>query len=88
MDAASGVHLVNAGFPEREGTVMIDFADENGKVIGREMLAVLESADSGWVDYMWPRPGSQRSHRKSAYVRKVTLPDGRDLVVGAGIYSD
>lgn len=86
MDAASGVHLVNAGFPEREGTVMIDFVDENGKVIGREMLAQLETADSGWVDYMWPRPGDERARQKSAYVRKVRLEDGRDLVVGAGIY--
>lgn len=88
MDAASGVHLVNAAFPEREGTVMIDFTDENGKVIGREMLALLETADSGWVDYMWPRPGDERSRQKSAYVRKVTLADGRALVVGAGIYVD
>lgn len=88
MDAASGVHLVNAGFPEREGTVMIDFVDENGKVIGREMLAQLETADSGWVDYMWPRPGDERAQQKSAYVRKVRLEDGRDLVVGAGIYVD
>lgn len=88
MDAASGVHLVNAGFPEREGTVMIDYADENGKLVGREMLALLETADAGWVDYVWPRPGERRARQKSAYVRKVALPDGRMLVVGAGIYVD
>jgi len=83
-----GVHLVNAGFPENEGKNLIDLTDENGKVIGREMLAVLANADSGWVDYMWPRPGESPARRKSSYVRKATLPDGRTVIVGAGLYLD
>ena len=86
--ATSGVHLVNAGFPEHEGKNLLDLADENGKVIGREMLAVLANADSGWVDYMWPRPGDDPASRKSSYVRKATLPDGRTVIVGAGLYLD
>jgi signal transduction histidine kinase len=83
-----GVHLVNAGFPEHEGKNLLDLADENGKVIGREMLAVLADADFGWVDYMWPRPGDSPASQKSSYVRKATLPDGRTVIVGAGLYVD
>lgn len=83
----SGVHLVNAAFPDNEGKNLLDLADANGKVIGREMLAVLAENDSGWVDYMWPRPGDDPASKKSSYVRKVTL-DGRTLVVGAGLYLD
>ena len=52
MDAASGVHLVNAAFPENEGKNLLDLQDANGKVIGREMLAVLADHDSGWIDYI------------------------------------
>jgi signal transduction histidine kinase len=83
-----GVHLVNAGFPENEGKNLLDLTDSDGKVIGREMLAVLETADAGWVDYLWPRPGDTPTSKKSSYVRKATLPDGRVVVVGAGLYLD
>ncbi len=86
MDS-SGVHLVNAAFPENEGKNLLDLQDANGKVIGREMLAVLADHDSGWVDYMWPRPGDKPASHKSSYVRKVTLGD-KVLVVGAGLYTD
>lgn len=83
-----GVHLVNAGFPEHEGENLLDLEDADGKVIGREMLAVLADQDSGWVDYMWPRPGDAPASRKSSYVRRAKLPDGRRVVVGAGFYAD
>ena len=83
-----GVHRVNAGFPEHEGRNMLDFTDENGKQIGREMVALLAGQESGWVDYMWPRPGDDPASKKSSYVRKVTLPGGETMIVGAGIYTD
>jgi len=81
-----GVHRVNAGFPEYEGKNMLDFADAEGKQPGREMLALLADRDAGWVDYLWPRPGDDPATKKTTYVRKVVLPDGTLLVVGAGIY--
>jgi signal transduction histidine kinase len=80
-----GVQRVNAGFPEYEGQNLLDFEDPDGKVIGREMLALLDNHDSGWVDYLWPRPGDTRPIRKSTYVRKVDV-DGKTMVVGAGMY--
>lgn len=83
-----GVHLVNAGFPEHEGENMLEVTDADGKVIGREILALLEEQEAGWVDYMWPRPGDDPASRKSSYVRRVQLPDGDVLIVGAGIYTD
>jgi len=87
MDA-NGVHLVNAGFPEHEGENMLAFTDENGKKVGVEMLELLADQDAGWVDYMWPRPGDDPASHKSSYVRRVDLPSGAVLVVGAGIYTD
>lgn len=80
-----GVQHVNAGFPENEGRNLLDLKDSDGKVIGREMLALLKNRGSGWVDYLWPRPGDTRPVRKSTYVRKVDV-DGRMMVVGAGMY--
>jgi len=80
-----GVQHVNAGFPENEGKNLLDLKDPNGKVIGREILALLDDRSTGWVDYLWPRPGDTRPVQKSTYVRKVDV-DGRMLVVGAGMY--
>lgn len=80
-----GNQLVNAGFPELEGTNTIDLEDLDGKNIGRAMMALLEQQPSGWVDYLWPRPGDRRPARKSAYVRRVDR-DGKRYLVGAGIY--
>jgi hypothetical protein len=37
---------------------------------------------------LWPRPGDDPASKKSSYVRKVALPDGQTLIVGAGIYVD
>lgn len=84
MDEA-GVQHVNAGFPENEGENLLDLKDPTGKVIGREMLALLEHQENGWVDYLWPRPGDTRPIQKSTYVRKVVVDD-RTMVVGAGMY--
>ena len=81
-----GVQLVNAGFPDVEGQNLLDLTDQDGVVIGREILALLADREAGWVDYKWPRPGDEKAVGKSTYVRKVNLPDGRTLIVGAGIY--
>lgn len=86
MDS-SGVHLVNAGFPEYEGKSMINWKDSEGKAIGREMLALLAKQEAGWVDYMWPKPGETVPVHKSSYVRRVEL-DGKLLVVGGGLYPE
>lgn len=80
-----GVQRVNAGFPENEGKNLLDLEDPTGKVIGREILALLANRDSGWIDYLWPRPGDTRPVKKSIYVRKVEV-DGKTMVVGAGVY--
>ncbi len=86
LDRAGNV-LVNVGFPEREGRNDLELADPTGKKIIREMLALLERQESGWVDYLWPRPGDTATARKSSFVRRLDL-DGRMLMVGAGVYFD
>jgi methyl-accepting chemotaxis protein len=51
------------------------------------MFRVLETGDSGWVDYQWPRPGATEPSPKSSYVRKVDV-NGTLYLVGAGVYMD
>jgi signal transduction histidine kinase len=81
----NGVELVNPGFPGLEGRSILDLTDTNGKQVMREMLNVGQTQGSGWVDYMWPKPGESVSTQKSAYVSKAKLGDSW-VVVGCGVY--
>jgi len=81
----TGVDLVNPGFPNLEGRNILDVKDTHGKQLVREMLQVAQTSGTGWVDYMWPKPGDSVSTQKSAYVSKAKI--GNDWVlVGCGVY--
>jgi signal transduction histidine kinase len=82
---ASGVDLVNPGFPNLEGRNLLDLKDTQGKQLIREMLKVAQTSGSGWVDYMWPKPGESVSTQKSAYVGKAKMGD-KWVLVGCGVY--
>ncbi|HET9793453.1 MAG TPA: cache domain-containing protein [Thermoanaerobaculia bacterium] len=85
VDDMSMVSLVNGPRPQLEGRNVMDLKDASGRAFHREWTKILETADSAWVSYLWPRPGHVRPSRKWTYIRKVTA-DGRTLVVGAGVY--
>jgi signal transduction histidine kinase len=80
-----GIDLVNPGFPSLEGRDLSDFKDTQGKRVIREMFDVVETSGSGWVDYMWPKPGESISTQKSAYVSKARMGD-EWVLVGCGVY--
>ena len=81
----NGVDLVNPAFPNLEGRNLLDVKDTRGKPLIREMLDVANTAGSGWVDYMWPKPGDSVSTQKSAYVTTATF-GGQRFLVGSGVY--
>jgi signal transduction histidine kinase len=80
-----GIDLVNPGFPNLEGRNLMDLKDTQGKQLIREMFEVVRTGDSGWVDYMWPKPGESVSTQKSAYVTKAKMGDDW-VLVGCGVY--
>lgn len=81
----NGVNLVLPPFLNLEGHNLLDLEDTQGKHLIREMLEVVKTHGSGWVDYMWPRPGDSVSTRKSAYVTKAKMGD-QWVLVGSGVY--
>ena len=44
---------------------------------------VAETKGSGWVEYMWAKPGEKEPSPKKSFVKKVP---GENLYVGAGFY--
>jgi signal transduction histidine kinase len=80
-----GVEVVNPAHPNLEGRQLLDVKDTEGKAFTHELFATIATRGSGWVDYMWPKPGDNVSTRKSAYVTKAALDD-KWVLVGSGVY--
>lgn len=77
--------LLNPAFPQREGTNPRGEKDANGKAFHDEFLRVARTEGSGWVDYMFPKPGQSQPSQKWSYVKAVTI-DGKPAIIGAGFY--
>jgi hypothetical protein len=79
--------LLNAAFPAREGTNTTGQKDANGKLFHHDFIQMAESKGSGWVDYMFPKPGQTQASRKWAYVKAVNV-DGVPSLVASGFYPE
>jgi cytochrome c len=78
--------LLNPAFPKREGTNVAGGKDANGKVFQEEIIKAAERG-SGWVDYVFPKPGQTEPSQKWTYVKRVNL-DGVPGLLGAGFYPE
>ncbi len=81
----TGKTLVNAAFPQFDGTDVKLQKDTTGKLFGTAFIDTVKASGSGWVDYMWPKPGETQPSRKWTYVKAATV-DGVPALVGAGFY--
>jgi cytochrome c len=79
--------LLNPAFPKREGTNPRGQKDANGKAFHDEFLRVVQTKGSGWVDYMFPKPGQTQLSQKWSYVKAVNI-DGTPAIIGAGFYPE
>ena len=53
--------------------------DAEGKLFHNEIIKTAETKGSGWVDYMFPKPGQTEPSQKWTYVKKVTMEWGSGL---------
>jgi cytochrome c len=79
--------LLNPAFPQREATNVSGQKDANGKLFHDEIIKTAQTKDSGWVDYMFPKPGQKQPSQKWTYVKKVTV-DGVPALVASGFYPE
>ena len=80
--------LLNAAFPAREGTNTTGQKDANGKLFHHDFIQMAKSPKgSGWVDYMFPKPGQTQPSQKWAYVRGLNL-GGVPCLVASGFYPE
>ncbi|MCB1938085.1 MAG: methyl-accepting chemotaxis protein [Rhodocyclaceae bacterium] len=69
--------------PALNGKDLSELKDPAGKPIFRDMVAVVKAQGSGFVDYLWPKPGEDKPQPKISFV-KGFAPWG--WVVGTGVY--
>ncbi len=79
--------LLNPAFPAREGTNTTGQKDANGKLFHHEFIQMAESKGSGWVNYMFPKPGQTQPSQKWAYVKAVKV-DAVPSLVASGFYPE
>jgi signal transduction histidine kinase len=79
--AKKGVCVAHGARPALIGKNLYDLKDQDGKYLIRELDAVANGPGSGWVDYKWPNPITNKIEDKSSYVAKMG-----DYFVGVGIY--
>jgi methyl-accepting chemotaxis protein len=69
--------------PALDGQDLSEMKDSNGKTFFLEMIRVCREKGEGFVDYTWPKPGSDQPVDKLSYV-KLFKPWG--WVIGSGVY--
>ena len=71
--------------PEMNGSDLSGNKDPNGKYIFKEFVKICSEKGEGTVEYMWPKPGSDKPQPKLSYVK--LFPEW-GWILGTGIYID
>jgi diguanylate cyclase (GGDEF)-like protein len=77
--------IMHPTVPELNGKDLSDYKDPNGKLLFMEFVRLAKTKGSGFIDYMWPKPGEQSPVPKLSFV-KLYEPWG--WIIGSGIYMD
>jgi cytochrome c len=78
----SGVCVAHGARPALIGKNLLDIKDQDGKYLIREMVVLTKGPGSGWVNYKWPNPITNKIEDKSAFVEKL----GDNYFIGVGVY--
>jgi len=78
-----GVMLAHPKNPALIGQNLIAVPDTEGKLFRKEIVEKAKSQGSGWVDYVYLNPETNRQEHKTTYIQKVG-----DIIVCCGVYKD
>jgi polar amino acid transport system substrate-binding protein len=78
----NGTALALPYLPSEVGTYRLDIQDERGAYIDQDMRSIALNDGSGFYEYVWTNPITDRTEPKVSYVMKVD----ETWWLGAGIY--
>jgi len=81
----NAVMVMHSVKPSLDGKNLANLEDPNGKKLFSEFVKVVKAQQAGFVDYLWPKPGSEQPVEKISYVQGFA-PWG--WIIGSGIYLD
>lgn len=81
----SGNMIMHGANASLNGKNLLNLEDGNGKKIFSEFIKVVKAQNAGFVDYLWPKPGSEESVEKISYVQGF---EPWEWIIGSGIYLD
>ena len=84
---ADGMMYVHPIKYKMVGQKLMSLKDAKGKRLVTMMIDLVNEKGQGWVEYYWPKPGSQDIVRKISFVKKCTMANGVDVFVLAGLYN-
>ncbi len=84
IDVEESLVLSNPAFRERQGGNIREHLDWNNKHYGLELCKVAQQG-GGWIEFIWPKPGTTKGLRKVAYIYPIP---GYRYTVCAGIYNE
>ena len=76
-----GVVIANPENPALIGQNLIDVPDSKGKLFRKEIVEKAKSEGSGWVDYVYLNPETQKEENKTTYILRVG-----DIILCCGVY--
>lgn len=79
-----GVNVAHGARPALVGKNLENLKDPDGVPLIRLMIGMAKSPGSGWINYKWPNPISNRIEDKVSYCEK--LGSGDNYFVGVGVY--
>ncbi len=78
-----GVMLAHPKNPSLIGQNLIAVPDTEGKLFRKEIVEKAKSQGSGWVDYVYLNPETNKQEHKTTYFQKVD-----DIILCCGVYKD
>lgn len=76
-----GVNVAHGARPALVGKNLLNIKDPDGVALIRQMIEVTTAKGSGWIDYKWPNPLTNKIEDKTSYCEKMG-----DYFVGVGVY--
>jgi signal transduction histidine kinase len=77
----NGLNVAHGARPALIGKNLLDLKDQDGIYLIREMVKISHGPGSGWVDYKWPNPLTNKIEDKTSYIEKMG-----NYFVGVGVY--
>src|SRR5581483_6005063 len=75
-----GVNVAHGARPALIGKNLISLKDQDGKYLIREMVELAKGKGSGWINYKWPHPITNKIEDKTSYIERMG-----DYFVGVGV---